>query len=83
MATIDTFQRPASCVGAVEVTPDDDNDLAMKPCRALYIGTAGTLRVTVNGSTVDFGAVAAGVFPVAATRVHSTGTDATGILALY
>ena len=83
MATIDTYQRPASYVGAAAVTPDNATDLTVAPCRALYIGTAGTLRVTVNGSTVNFGAVVAGVFPVAVTRVHSTGTSASNILALY
>jgi hypothetical protein len=83
MATIDTFQRPASYVGAAAVTPNDGTDLTVSPCRALYIGTAGTLRVTVNGSTVNFGAVVAGVFPVAVTRVHATGTGASNIVALY
>ena len=83
MATIDTYQRPASYVGAAVVTPDNANNLPVAPCRALYIGTAGTLRVDVNGVTVNFGAVVAGVFPVACTRVHATGTGASNIVALY
>jgi hypothetical protein len=66
---------------AVAVTPDNDNDLA-NPCRALYIGSSGTLRVTIGGAVVNFAAVTAGdIIPMVVTRVHATGTGASGIVA--
>lgn len=76
---IKTTNRPFS--QAVAVTPDDDTDL-VNAARALYISVAGTLRVTMGGAVVNFPVVTPGVLPVSVTRVHDTGTDATGILAL-
>lgn len=67
---------------AAAVTRSDTVDLP-NPCRALYIGTSGTLRADIGGVTVNFAAVTAGdIIPVVATRVHLTGTSATGIVAL-
>lgn len=65
---------------AVAVTRSDTVDLA-HPSRALYIGTSGTLRVDIGGVTVNFAAVTAGdIIPMVVTRVHLTGTSATGIV---
>lgn len=67
---------------AQAVTPDDDNDLAA-PCRALYIGGAGDVKVTtLKGTTLTLAGVS-GVLPLGVQRVHSTGTTATNIVALY
>jgi len=67
---------------AAAVTRDDATDLP-NICRALYIGTSGTLRVTIGGVVVNFAAVTAGdIIPMVVTRVHLTGTSATGIVAL-
>jgi len=66
------------------VTPNDAADLAL-PARALWIGAGGTLRVTtLKGTVLNFTAVPSGfVMPVAAVRVHATGTTCTGIVALH
>lgn len=65
------------------VTPSDATDLAVWS-RALYIGGAGTLRITTaKGTVLNFAAVPAGIHRLRAARVHATGTSATGIVALY
>ena len=70
---------------AATVVPADGTDLPGGPARSLYIGGAGTLRVTMygNGAVVDFPAVSAGPFPFQVIRVHATGTTATGIVAAW
>jgi hypothetical protein len=64
-----------------------DADLPKYPTRGLYIGTIGNVNVTDGGatpSTVTFIAVPAGtILPIQVTRVNSTGTTATNIIALY
>ena len=77
-----TLMDPAQ--NAVDVTPSDSADLT-NDCRAIYIGAAGTLKLTMaGGTTVTLAAVNAGViYPLRASRVWSTGTTATGIVALY
>lgn len=70
---------------AVAVTPHDDNDLASN-AKALYVGGAGAVAVIAAGDTeaVTFAGVPAGtILPVQVKRVLDTGTDATGIVALY
>ena len=51
----------------------------------LYIGGAGNLKVTtVAGDTVTFNALNAGsFFPVLVTKVFSTGSSASNIVALW
>lgn len=78
--------RPAN--DAVAVTPSDVTVIPVT--RALYIGTGGTLVVHMAGNgagpqaaTATFTNVAAGIFPIQVDQVLSTGTTATGILALY
>lgn len=68
---------------AAAVTPNDSTDLTTST-RALFIGTSGNLKVDmVGGETVTFSSVPAGVFPVRVKRVHSTGTTASGIVAMW
>lgn len=67
------------------VTPSDSVDLPAG-CRGLYVTTGGTTLTLVgdDGVAVNFGAVGNSVFlPIGPVRVNSTGTDATGIIALY
>lgn len=67
--------------GAYAVTPDDSNDLT-EVTLSLYIGTAGTLKVTMmDGSVVSYAAIAAGRHPLRVKRVWATGTSAAGIVA--
>ncbi len=60
-------------------------DLAATPPEAIYVGGAGSVRAVMStGGTVDFLAVPAGtILPIAVVRVNSTGTTATGLVALY
>lgn len=66
----------------VAVTPSDATVLA--PTTALWIGGTGTLAVQMaDGTSGTFSAVPAGyLLPVSVTKVKSTGTSATLILAL-
>ncbi len=67
---------------AFGVTPNDSADLATA-ARALYVGTAGDVKVdTVGGDTVTFVGVS-GVLPVRVMRVYATDTDATNIVGIY
>jgi len=71
------------------VTPSDSADLPPGPdtgsCRGLYIGGAGNVNVNLlGGGTAVLTALAAGQYVVCGvTRVLSTNTTATGIMALY
>ncbi len=75
---------------AAAVTPSNTTDIPSvtggtnNGC-VLYIGGYGDLTVdTVGGDTVTFVGVNGGTFfPVQVTRVYSTGTSATGIVALW
>jgi hypothetical protein len=52
----------------------------------LFIGGGGTVKVdmAVDGAAITFNALVAGtILPVQVTRVYSTGTTATSIIALY
>lgn len=69
---------------AKAVTPNDSTDIAQT--RALYIGGAGNVKVDMTGGTsaVTFtGATAGSILPIRCTRVYSTDTTATSIVALY
>jgi hypothetical protein len=68
---------------AVAVTPNDSTDLA-DVASALYIGGAGAVKVTTAGGTdvTLSGALVGTILPVRVTRVWSTGTTATNIVAL-
>lgn len=69
--------------GAAAVTPNDATDL-LETTLSLYIGTAGTLKVTmVDGSVVTYAAITAGRHPLRVKRVWATGTSATNIVAEF
>lgn len=58
--------------------------LTKGPCRAFYIGVTGDIALThEDGTAVTYTNVPVGVFPVGAAAVESSGTTATGIVALY
>lgn len=74
---VPTSNSPAS--GAKPVTKGTPFD----PCRALWIGTAGTLNFTTADGNVLTGFPAqAGMLPIAAASVQASGT-ADDIWALY
>lgn len=74
----------ASAYRAAAVTKSDSTILPVT--RGLYIGGAGDVAVIMAGDTaaVTFSAVPVGTFmPVQVTKVMSTNTTATLMLALY
>jgi hypothetical protein len=62
-----------------------DLDALDAETRAIYVGGAGDLAVTLaSGDTVTFAGLGAGsLLPVRAQKVLATGTTATGLLGLY
>ena len=83
MSALPTVNGPA--VDLLPVTPNDSADLPA-PARALRCrsdGAAGTVRITtvagqVRNTHIDLGQL----IPVQFTRVHATGTTATGLEAI-
>lgn len=75
------LESPA--VAAVAVTPNDSTALT-KTSRAVYVGGAGNLTVTMaDGVDVVFNSVPAGfILPIRVTYVKSTGTTATNIVSM-
>jgi hypothetical protein len=72
----------SSAVEAVSITPSDTATFDVT--RGLYIGTTGNVAVKMkNGVTITFTNVPVGVLPVRVQQVLSTGTTASGIIALY
>ena len=72
----------ASVTGGAEVTL---NDSAANEYNALWIGTAGdgTLRITTaNGKVLNFVGVVAGMFPMATSIVHTTGTGVSNVVGI-
>ncbi|MDA0335381.1 MAG: hypothetical protein O2782_09470 [bacterium] len=73
---------------AVAITPSDTTNLQLndRPPRAVYVGGAGNVNVQFGnlGTSVLFSGVPAGtVLPIGPTRVMSTSTTATAMVALY
>ncbi|WP_425041412.1 spike base protein, RCAP_Rcc01079 family [Primorskyibacter sp. S187A] len=68
---------------AAEITPSDAQPLP-NVTRAIYVGGAGDLRVTlVNGDIVTLSGAQAGmVYPLRVRQVMATGTTATAIVGL-
>lgn len=71
---------PPNCA---EVTPNDGADLA-KDTRAINVAGSGTVKVTTTkGQTVTLYIAAGIAFPVRVSRIWSTDTTATGIVAMW
>lgn len=69
--------------GASAVTPSDSSELD-RYARRLYIGGTGDVKVDmIDGSTVTFTSVPVGELNISAKRVYSTGTTASGIVAIF
>lgn len=78
-------QRTDIAYEGFAVTPADGTDLPNGPVAALYVTGAGNVNVQLQGggTAVLTGLSAGQILPVAAQRVLSTSTTATGIFALY
>lgn len=68
--------------GAAAVTPSDSTVLA--GVRGLYIGVSGDVAVIPAGkdAAITFKAVPVGILPVRVSKVMSTNTTATDVVAL-
>jgi hypothetical protein len=77
----DFASKPATDASAI--TPHDSDDLAKVP-RALYVGTAGDVKVDMADGTAGVIFVGAiGILPIRVTRVYATLTTASDIVGLY
>ncbi len=70
---------------AVAVSPSNSADIGTNSNGyALYIGTTGDVTVNAigGGTNITFSSVPVGFFPVLVTRVYSSGTTASNIVAV-
>lgn len=74
------LESPAS--NALAVTPSDTDDLPVKP-RALMVNVAGDVVLTMNGDPVTLRLIEGAIYPFRASRIHATGTTATGITVFW
>ena len=72
-------------VGGVAIDYAAADQTFTRNVRALYIATAGTLKVDLaDGSTVTFASLAAGtIYPLRVTKIYMTGSSSAAGLALY
>lgn len=78
------MEQADTCNVAIAVTPSDATNFTSGACKAIYVGGAGNITAIVGGSAVLFTAVPVGtVLRIAATRVNSTATTATAMVAMY
>ena len=80
----DALNTPARFMKAI--TPSDVADLPDGECQGIYVGGAGNVSLVapVGGADVLLTAVPVGTqLSVSTTRVKSTGTTATSMVALY
>lgn len=80
-----TISKAKPAGSAVVVTPSDSVDLAL-PSRAIWVGSSGNISVEMeeDGTAIVFTGVANGtLLPIAVSRVNSSLTTASSIVALY
>jgi len=77
--------HPGAAFAYFAITPSDTVSFSQGKCRGIYVGVGGDIAaVNSEGGPVLFKNVPAGiVLPVIATRVNSTNTTATNLVALY
>ena len=77
------YNDTSTASNGAAVTPSDSTELA--GVRALYVGVAGNVAVVMaGGASLTFvGAAAGSILPLRVTKVMSTNTTATNIIALY
>jgi hypothetical protein len=84
MGFVPTNKVTYQAIKSVDVTPDDNNDLAIIGA-IIFVGTGGNLEVTtVSGDIVIYKNLPdAYTLPVQVRRVKATNTTATDIIAQY
>ncbi|MFN7224038.1 MAG: hypothetical protein ACK4MS_08465 [Paracoccaceae bacterium] len=69
----------ASAEASFVITPSDTVNLP-EAIRQITLGSGGTLRWTGRDGMINVtGVLPAGSYPIAALRIHTTGTTATGL----
>lgn len=70
---------------AIAITPSDTTNInGGQLTRGIYVGGAGNISAEIGGNTVVFNSAVAGtVLPVRCTRINSTNTTATNLVALF
>lgn len=69
---------------AEAVTPSDATNFTNGATDAIFVGSVGAVAAVIGGSAFTFGAVPAGtLLPIRCTRINSTNTTASNIVALY
>ena len=81
------FAATYSAEIAVAITPD--NSTLMPETRGIYVGVGGVVVALMRGASGAYAAVtfknvpSGAVLPIRCTRINSTSTTATNMLALY
>ena len=75
-------ENTAPAETAAAVTPSDSVDFAAGICRAIFVGVQGDVSAVIGGVSLVF-KNAIGIVPIRVSRINSTGTTATDIVALY
>ncbi len=85
----DTFKSLATSLsspatGAASISPSNNSDLA-QVTRAIYVGGPGRMTaILADGAEITFENMAAGmIYPLRVSRIKSTNTTATGLVALW
>jgi hypothetical protein len=67
------------------IAPNDIVPLLQGPCRGIYVGGAGAVKVDdcSDNPVVLTGVTAGSILPIRAKKVYATGTAATNLIALY
>ena len=70
---------------AVAITPSDSAEInGGQLTRGIYVGTAGNIVAVIGDNPITFvGAVAGSVLPIRCSRVNSTSTTASDLVALF
>ena len=85
IASSDEFVAVTPSNTALLTYPYDNGDPITRTCKGIYVGVAGDVAVKDKyGNSVTFGNLAAGmIHPIATKQILSTGTAATGIIAIF
>lgn len=79
-----TLNTNMSMVDGLACVPNDSTDFVKLPTDAIYVGTAGDVKVTLqSGAVVTFKALAPGLYRISPRRIWATGTTALDIVVLY
>ena len=67
----------------VAITPSDSTDFTQGKCRGIHVGVAGNVVLIQEGNAITYTVNGGQYYPYECTRVNSTSTTATALVALY